>query len=1133
MTALRTGGLPRLCLVFMILVVFAPLVPLLVGCQRKPATKTDVQEQADLRLSAQEAADHNQAVALMGQFNYEAAYDVLAKLSRAHPDWMDVRVDWAIATLNRRQTGDSEAAQELLESVLQRDPKHLRALYCLGILKLDGGDPQGALVLFERVAAGDPADAYAHYYTGQCFFQVGQVEKALDKFKQTIPLDPYLRSAYYGAFQACLRLGQRTNADEYRKLFERLEGNPQTRLAEIKYTRMGPKATLQAAEVQLSEPSRPSGPLFLDSTALTDLPISWRTEWTQEERPHVTVGHLSDEGPVLLFLAQASQELSDPNVILKRVGSSWEWQKDHPWSSVQGVHAVLWGDYDNDGLTDAYLCRSGPNQLWRQVAPEQWQDVTEATGTSGGEGVTRDGQMFDADHDGDLDLFLAKIGPNELLNNNLDGTFRPLAEEQGLTGESSAARSLVVLDFDRDRDLDLFILNEECPHEAYVNDRLWSYRLATGMATLLSTPIQSIVTADVDADGQAELWSWGSSGLQRWVPNADGEWLPESWSLEGITANVKNVSLGVADFDGDGHSDLLLQHSGGWGVWQLASRKRLHASDEVWVASQWLSHGTQGYARVGLTTQGAAWNPPGPGRFQFLDVRFTGKAEQSDQMRSNRSGIGAWVAARRGARWTSVRTLRSDSFPGQSLQPWAVGLGGQKQLDFIAVTWPDGVYQTEYALAPGKSLTITETQRQVASCPLVFVWDGEAYRFVTDVLGGGGIGFNLARGQYGEPRSTENLLLPAGGLRARDGKLIVKIAEPMEEVCYLDHAQLVRYELSPGWHMTLDERFAVQGPLPTGEPIFYRREMKPIAASNDRGDAVLAMISEADSHAAEPGARDRRFLGRTEPHHVILEFEQPIERDNTWLLMDGWIEYPYSQTMFAAWQAGATYDAPTIEVQATDGTWLPVCPQFGYPAGMPRQAAVPLEGSKIPDGARRLRIGTNMEVYWDRLALVVAETPSDADVQRHEHPLLVARVAEVGYARRELLPQRRPVYDYQQSSPFGDSRHLRGFYSEWGSVLGLVSEEDDATAIIGPGEEIHLEFADSGDASTSQSIAAGAVWVLELNGWCKDMDLYTKDGETVEPLPKRVIAASSATEASELKRRSLVERHRWRYRGGN
>jgi len=212
------------------------------------------------------------------------------------------------------------------------------------------------------------------------------------------------------------------------------------------------------------------------------------------------------------------------------------------------------------------------------------------------------------------------------------------------------------------------------------------------------------------------------------------------------------------------------------------------------------------------------------------------------------------------------------------------------------------------------------------------------------------------------------------------------------------------------------------------------------------------------------------------------------------LVADGWIEYPYAQTLFATWQAGAAYRAPTIEARGGDGRWRVLRQEFGYPAGMPRRMSVPL--GRLPAGTRELRIGTTQEIYWDRLAVAYAE-PADGATAR-VLPLMSARLAAEGFPRRETHEWRRPSYDYDRRAPLWDTRYPRGFYTALGPITDLVSSEDEAVAIFGPGEELQLEF----DASLAP-LEPGWTrrFVLEARGWCKDMDLYTKDGETVEPLP--------------------------------
>ena len=239
------------------------------------------------------------------------------------------------------------------------------------------------------------------------------------------------------------------------------------------------------------------------------------------------------------------------------------------------------------------------------------------------------------------------------------------------------------------------------------------------------------------------------------------------------------------------------------------------------------------------------------------------------------------------------------------------------------------------------------------------------------------------------------------------------------------------------------------------------------------------------------------------------------------MIIDGWVEYPYSQTMFAAWQAKADYRAPSIEARDQHGQWHMVLEQFGYPAGMPRQMSVPLPMDKLPKGCTALRISTNQEIYFDRIVLAVAE-PNE-QVVRRELPMTDARLIQSGFAKRTTFDQRRPYYDYKQRTPFWDTRYQRGLYTGVGPCMELVNDADDALAIFGPGEEIHMEF----DANLP-ALPEGWTrrFVLETRGWCKDMDLYTKDGETVGPIPGVGLDRSSA------KRDELHSRYNTRYESG-
>jgi len=1078
--------------------------------------------------SAADLAIHNHAVGLMGQYQYDAAYQELTRLAGRYPDNSEIRVDVAITLLNRQLPGDEAAALRLLEQVLEQEPQHLRAHYCSGLLEFHAGRASAATAHFGQVARADPDDAYAAYYYAASLAIESQYEAALRWYRRVIADDPYLRSAYYGAFQALRQLHSSEEAREMLDVYQKVATNPRARLAEFKYTRMGPKAEVKAIGTAPGEPGTPpAGPLF---AAVQPLPVDTggQAGLHTAERTGLTVADIDGDGRMDLFATGVRQDEQAPNaVLLAAAAGGFRLAQDHPLARITRVNAALWGDIDNDGLLDVYLCRQGPNQLWRQVKQGRWEDITAASATANGTHDTMDGALFDADHDGDLDLFLVNgDGPNELLNNNRDGTFRPLAEQRGITGRNQESRALLVADLDHDRDVDIVVINARPPHEVYLNDLLWDYRPAPGFDAFRAASVAAVLAQDRDADGQLELYTL------RWETGDDGQWhatpltveVPESRTP--APGPMSSPAMALVDVDGDGASELLRSMPGGWALFRFEGEK-LQLLTETGNAGlrHWLplqADSQAGPSVVGLDASGglSIWSP-GPGRYPFIGLRFSGMEDKGQSMRSNASGIGTHAALRVGARWTLLDTFRDHSGPGQSHQPLAIGLGGTEQADFLAIEWSDGVFQSELGLQAGRLHTVTETQRQLSSCPVLFAWDGQHYAFVSDLLGVGGLGYFLEPGVYAPPRPWENFLLPAGLPVPKDGRYVLKIGEPMEEAAYLDAVRLIAYDLPPDWDMVLDERMGIAGPEPTGEAVFFRTQRLPVRAFDHAGTDVTALVAAADLQSPPPGALDPRFIGRLrEPQVLTLEFDAPINGTATAtpiLVIDGWVEYPYSQTMFAAWQARAAYTAPTLEARGADGQWHTVLEQFGYPAGMPRRMSVPL--SALPAGVTALRLTTNQEIYWDRVAVVYAEALPEA--QHTRLPLQRAQLMETGFALRTTGAQRQPHYDYDRRSPFWDTRHMRGYYTAFGPVGELLATADDAVAIIGPGEEVHLEF-------TAELPALLPGWqrrfVLETNGWAKDMDLYTADGMTIEPLPVSGIPA--------VRREALHRQYNTRYRSG-
>jgi Tfp pilus assembly protein PilF len=1065
----------------------------------------------------------------MGKFQFEAAeaelVELLGVLEKEPQTSDDIRRlvtrSLGIARLNQSEEGSQERAIELLEPLVASDPNDVRTHYCLGLARLFLGDPERAREHFAIAATKEPNDPYARYYLGQCLEFSGQADAALEQYLASAAADPYLRSPILGVQRLAARRGDETQSSEYLKRFQALAENPQARLAEFKYTRMG-----QLAEVALPRWGKPeptastlrSGALFSPNTVT----VAGDPAWGDLAQATLTAADIDGDGAIDLFATAALKDGRNA-VLLSTGANSYRVASDHPLASVKGVRAALWGDIDNDGDVDVYFCRKGPNALFLGDGKREFTPAPVSAGVDGGEADTVDGVLADLDHDGDLDIFLCNASaPSELLSNNLDGTFRAIGASSGAIGDGRPVRAVLVNDVDSDRDADLFLVHDTLPNELLLNDRLWTYTTASDPGGLEAIPFAGALAADWDADGYASILGIDKDGAVHIATPVGGTWAIRS-NLSAAVGRDGQRTVAVGDVDGDGTPNLLWVGTGGVAVAALDGQQPELTPLSMGAAAWTLVQRTQSGPSVAiLGSAGLTIFDPGPRRGNFATVTFAGRTDPTQSMRSNVSGIGTTFAARVAGRWVGGDTYRSATGPGQSLQPVSIGLADSERIDFIAMEWSDGVYQSESDLAARATHVVTETQRQISSCPVIFAWDGSGHRFVTDCLGVGGLGYLVAPQEYAPPRPWERILFPADLVpQLRDGTFDIRLGEPMEEACYLDAARLVTVDLPPGWSLTVDERMGLGGPDATGEIRFYRERRTPAKVFDDGGRVVTSDVVAPDGIAAPISDIDPRFIGYLRrPRTLTIEFDSALTDlpgDPT-LIAHGWVEYPYSQTNFAAWQAGVTAMAPDLEARDGSGTWHRVYVAWGYPAGMPREISLPLEG--LPDGTTALRLTSNQEIYWDSFAVVGVEPCPEA--RRVEIPLVSASVAETGFADRIPQPNKRPDYRYERRLPLWDARYQPGFYTAFGACTELLSATDDAVAIFGPGEEIQLRF-----KPTELGLSAGERrFILEVDGWCKDLDLFTNQGETLGPIPTRSGSAPS------LEAQRLMRTLNTRYRDG-
>jgi hypothetical protein len=461
----------------------------------------------------------------------------------------------------------------------------------------------------------------------------------------------------------------------------------------------------------------------------------------------------------------------------------------------------------------------------------------------------------------------------------------------------------------------------------------------------------------------------------------------------------------------------------------------------------------------------------------------------------NKTALGSKIEIFSNGHWQKWELAGASGYQTQSPPQILVGLGDSPGIDLLRILWPTGVLQDEIDLPKTQVIAMKEADRRGSSCPVLFAWDGHKYRLVTDVIGAAVVGHWFTPQRRNIPNPGEWIKVDGSRIAPVDGKLSLRFIEPMEEVNYIDQLRLIAVDHPEDVEVNPDERFLDDPPFASGRVVASRATRPPVAAWDGEGRDVLDTVTRPD-HKFAAGFTPSPYDGFANLHALTLDLGDVRPNAPLRLLMTGYVNYFSATSLYAAWQAGIKPVSPYVEAQLPDGTWQTIPGEAGFPAGLERTIVVDLTG-KLPPGTRRIRLQSNLEIYWDQ---VLIDQSDDSQARTTEVPLAQATLHFRGYPKQiEGSSPGDLDYDYDRVSLTGPFQRQRGNYTRVGDVTSLVTGIDDRFAIFGSGEEIAAEF----DSTRLQSLPPHwkRDYFFYANGFVKDMDWWDGSPFTVAQLP--------------------------------
>lgn len=271
-------------------------------------------------------------------------------------------------------------------------------------------------------------------------------------------------------------------------------------------------------------------------------------------------------------------------------------KEDNPDFSILGYPyfynggGVAIGDINNDGLPDVlFTGNMVKNKLFLNKGDFEFDDISDKAGIGAKERWCTGTTMVDINQDGWLDIYICRSGlpnatdrTNLLYINNHDLTFTESATAFGLN-DSGYSTQASFFDYDRDGDLDMFLINQSDPKYArgyldYLQTRTQKadsvlanklfrnddghFKDVSRSACIQSTVFSfslGISTADINQDGWPDIYVANDfeEADYLYINNRDGTF---SDQLRRAVDHTSLFSMGidVADYNNDQFVDLMV-----------------------------------------------------------------------------------------------------------------------------------------------------------------------------------------------------------------------------------------------------------------------------------------------------------------------------------------------------------------------------------------------------------------------------------------------------------------------------------------------------------------------------------------------------------------------------------------------